>query len=153
MVVAQMKDLPHTHGCFVCGDSNTLGLNLRFHDDGTEVYSTFTPSVEHIGFRNVVHGGLLSTVLDEIMVWACVARTRRFAFCAEMTVRFLRPVAPGTELSVVGRLTEDRRGRIFLASGELADAEGVVCASATGKYMPIPEEDAQAMSEDLVGEM
>ena len=147
-----MKELPHTHTCFVCGESNPHGLNLRFWEDGDVVRARFTPGAEHAGFKGVTHGGLLATVLDEIMVWACAVRTKRFAYCAEMTVRFLRPVAPGAELTAIGRLVEDRRGRVFQAAGKLVDSSGTVVASSTGKYLPIKDEQTGVMAEDLVGD-
>ncbi len=147
-----MKELPHTRSCFVCGESNAVGLKLRFHDDGTRVLTSFIPRVEHIGFKGVTHGGLLATVLDEIMVWACAVRTRRFAFCAEMTVRFLQPASPDVELKATGRLVENRRDRIFLAAGELTDPSGTIVATATGKYLPLKAEDARGMVEDFVGD-
>src|SRR5436309_2881661 len=71
-----MRTLPHTHSCFVCGESNVVGLNLRFETDGKVVHGRFTPRAEHVGFRDVVHGGIISTLLDEIMVWACVVQTK-----------------------------------------------------------------------------
>jgi len=147
-----MKELPHTHSCFVCGDSNPLGLKLRFRDDGEAVRTVFTPRPEHAGFKSVTHGGLLTTVLDEIMVWACAVRTKRFAYCAEMTVRFVHPSTPGRPLTAVGRLVENRRGRIFHAAGELLDSNGTVVATSTGKYLPIPEQDVRVMAEDFVGD-
>jgi uncharacterized protein (TIGR00369 family) len=147
-----MKELPHTRSCFVCGESNPAGLKLRFQDDGELVRTRFTPGADHIGFKGVTHGGLLATVLDEIMVWACAARKKRFAYCAELTVRFLQPAQPGVELTAVGRLVEDRRGRLFLARGELVDSSGNIIASATGKYLPIKEEESRLMVEDFVGD-
>jgi uncharacterized protein (TIGR00369 family) len=147
-----MKELPHTYSCFVCGEANPLGLKLRFHEDADSVRTTFTPRVEHAGFKSVTHGGLLATVLDEVMVWACAVRTRRFAYCAEMTVRYLHPALPGTELTAIGRMTEDRRGRIFLARGELSDSQGRVLAMSTGKYLPIHETEAGVLAEDFVGD-
>lgn len=147
-----MKQLPHTRACFVCGESNAHGLNLRFWEDGDVVRARFTPDTEHAGFKGVIHGGILATVLDEIMVWACAVRTKRFAYCAEMTVRFLQPVAPGAELTAIGRLVEDRRGRILQASGELMDSSGTVVVSSTGKYLPIKDEQTGVMAEDLVGD-
>jgi acyl-coenzyme A thioesterase PaaI-like protein len=72
-----MRKLPHTHSCFVCGESNPAGLNLRFETDGRVVRARFTPRVEHVGFKQVVHGGIIATVLDEIMVWACAVPTKQ----------------------------------------------------------------------------
>src|SRR6266550_1900862 len=108
-----MKVLPHTYSCFVCGESNPIGLRLRFETDGRIVQTHFVPRPEHIGFKQTVHGGLIATVLDEIMVWACAVQTKRFAFCAELSVRFLNPVRPGTELMAQGELAKNRRNRIF----------------------------------------
>ncbi|HKI68805.1 MAG TPA: PaaI family thioesterase, partial [Verrucomicrobiae bacterium] len=99
-----MKVLPHTRSCFVCGESNPVGLKLRFHTDGRIVETRFTPRPEHVGFRQVVHGGIIATLLDEIMVWACAVPTKKFAFCAELNVRFVHPIPPGEEVLAVGEL-------------------------------------------------
>ena len=52
----------------------------------------------------------------------------------------------------IGRLTEDRRGRIFDASAEIRDASGTILASATGKYRPVKEDAAAVLAEDFVGD-
>jgi len=147
-----MKELPHTHSCFVCGDSNSLGLNLRFETDGHVVTSRFTPRPEHIGFKQVVHGGIIATLLDEIMVWACLAQTKRFAYCAEMTVRFLNPLRPGEETIATGELATNRRDKIFEAKADLKDANGKILATATGKYLPVKAAELADMAGDLVGD-
>ncbi len=147
-----MTPLPHTHSCFVCGESNSHGLRLRFHTDGKTVHTCFTPAAEHIGFKGVTHGGILATVLDEIMVWAVAVAARRFAYCAEMTVRFQRPARPGEELTVTAELTTNRRGKLFEAKSELRAPNGEVIATATGKYLPIPEAEAAGMLTELVGD-
>src|ERR1051326_6559359 len=145
-----MKELPHTRSCFVCGESNPAGLNLRFETDGRIVQAHFTPRPEHIGFKETVHGGLIATVLDEIMVWACAVRTKKFAFCAEFTVRFLHPLMPGQEVLLIGELLQDRR-KLFEAKAELRDSTGKVYASSNGKNLPIKEADAAEMATDFVG--
>jgi uncharacterized protein (TIGR00369 family) len=145
-----MKELPHTRSCFVCGESNPAGLNLRFETDGNIVQARFVPRIEHVGFKGTVHGGLIATVLDEIMVWACAVRTKKFAFCGEMTVRFLHPLKPEQEVLLVGELLQDRR-KLFEAKAEVRDSEGKVYASGTGRYLPIKEVDAAEMATDFVG--
>src|SRR5689334_4462872 len=109
--IGPMKVLPHTHSCFVCGDSNAIGLKLHFETDGHIVRTHFTPRPEHVGFSQVVHGGILATLLDEIMVWACGVQTKRFAYCAELTVRFLQPLQPGQEVIATGELITNRRDK------------------------------------------
>jgi acyl-coenzyme A thioesterase PaaI-like protein len=147
-----MRELPHTHTCFVCGDSNASGLNLRFETDGKIVKARFAPRPEHVGFKQTVHGGLISTVLDEIMVWACAVTTRKFAWCAELNVRFAAPLHPGEEAVAVAELVSNRRDKIFEAKAELRNFAGEVLASSTGKYLPIKEADIKGMLDDLVGD-
>jgi uncharacterized protein (TIGR00369 family) len=147
-----VKELPHTHSCFVCGESNAHGLKLRFHTDGRVVTTKFRPRAEHVGFKGVVHGGLSATVLDEIMVWACVVGTRKFAFCAELNVRYLRPLTPGEEVSVTSELVADHRGRILEAKAAMHNAAGTALVQATGKYMPLKVADASEMIRDFVGD-
>jgi uncharacterized protein (TIGR00369 family) len=145
-----MRVLPHTRSCFVCGEFNPHGLNMRFGTDGRIVRATFTPQPEHIGFKGVVHGGILSTVLDEVMLWACAVQTKRFAFCAELNVRFIQPSRPGDETTVTAELIENRRGKIFHTAGELKNRAGELLAKASGKYLPINDAEAAGMAEDLL---
>jgi acyl-coenzyme A thioesterase PaaI-like protein len=146
-----MRSLPHTHSCFVCGESNPKGLQLRFETDGRIVRGRFKPCAEHVGFRGVVHGGILATVLDEVMVWACAVQTRKFGFCAELTVRFSRPVHPEDEALVTAELVADRRGKLMEACAEMHDGKDLLLASATGKYIPIKDADLETMARDFVG--
>ena len=145
-----MKVLPHTRSCFVCGESNPAGLNLRFETDGRVVRTHFVPRAEHVGFRHTVHGGLIATLLDEIMVWACAVRTKRFAFCAELNVRYLRPVRPQDNLVATGELVSNRRDKLFEAGAELRNQQGATLVTATGKYLPIKQADVRELATDFV---
>jgi uncharacterized protein (TIGR00369 family) len=147
-----MTELPHTHSCFVCGESNAIGLNLRFETDGRIVRTRFTPRLEHIGFKEVVHGGIIATLLDEIMVWAVAVETKHFGYCAELTVRYQKPLRPGEEVFASGELVSNRRNKIFDARGEVKDKTGNVLATATGKYLPVKTSDVTDMATDFVGD-
>src|ERR1700710_2015642 len=98
-------ELPHTHGCLVCGQANPLGLKLHlFVDPASGVVSVeFTPRVEHIGFEGIVHGGVVATVIDEAMVWAATWGGRRFCVCGEMSVRFRQSAQVGQPVLVAAR--------------------------------------------------
>ena len=144
-----MMKLPHTKSCFVCGLNNPLGLKLDLETDGQIVSARFTPRPEHVGFRETIHGGLISTVLDEAMVWAIGVRTQRFAYCAELNVRFLQPARPNEELMLVAELVENRRNKLFQAKAELQNPRGAVHAAATGKYLPIKEDNLTEMLSDF----
>lgn len=144
-----MLKLPHTKSCFVCGLNNPLGLKMDFETDGQIVRARFAPRPEHVGFRETVHGGLISTVLDEAMVWVIGVQTKRFAYCAELNVRFLQPARPLEELMVVAELVDNRRNKLFQAKAELRNPRGAVHAAATGKYLPIKEDYLAEMLSDF----
>ena len=110
------------------------------------------PRAEHVGFRQTVHGGLIATLLDEMMAWACAVQTRRFAYCAELSVRFVRPLRPDEPVTALGELIANRRNKMFEAKAELRNQMGSVLATATGKYLPIKDADATEMATDLVGD-
>ena len=146
-----MTELPHSKSCFVCGSRNPIGLKLHFHTDGKIVRARFTPESAHNGFINVIHGGLLATVLDEIMVWGCAVRTKQFSYCAEMTVRYVSPARPGETIIADGELVENKRGRIFLASGVLKREDDSIICTSTGKYMPVKGGDSGLWMADFEG--
>lgn len=145
-----MELLPPTRSCFVCGTDNPSGLHLELFALPTSVETRFRFRPDCCGFRATVHGGLIATVLDEVMVWAAGAVTKQFAYCAEMTVRFQRPTPAGVDLLARGELVENKRGRIFLARAELLDASGQLLAESTGKYLPIPGELRAGILADFV---
>jgi uncharacterized protein (TIGR00369 family) len=146
-----LTELPHSKSCFVCGSRNPLGLNLRFKTDGRTVETSFSLKPEHCGFVDVIHGGVLATVLDEIMVWACAVQMKQFSYCAEMSVRYLSPGRARETIYARADLVENKRGRIFLARGELNRADGTLIATSTGKYMPVRAVDLAPWLEDFEG--
>ena len=147
-----MEALPRTRSCFVCGTENPLGLDLGVATDRRTVQTRFRFRPEHTGLAQTVHGGLLSTVLDELMAWACGVATRKLAYCAELTVRFHRPVGPETWVQGEGELLENRRGRLFLARAAIRDDAGVLLVEATGKFMPVPGELQDRVLSDFVAD-
>ena len=86
------------------------------------------------------------------MVWACAVQTKRFAFCAELNVRFLSPVRPNEKAMATAELVANRRDRIFEAKAELRNESGALLATATGKYLPIKSAEAAEMASDFVGD-
>lgn len=122
-----MDELVGDDYCFACGPKNPIGLRLEFETEDHGVSRTvWVPEKEYQGYAGVVHGGLIATVLDEVMVrmlWllGVPAMTARF----EMSLK--RPAEPGKPLYFEGRVIEDR-GRVIKLESEACDANGNVIA-------------------------
>jgi acyl-coenzyme A thioesterase PaaI-like protein len=136
--------LPHTNDCLVCGRLNPHGLKLDcFVDPETGVVKAlFVPQQHHCGFAGVVHGGLLSTVLDEVMTWAATWSIKRFCYAGEMTVRFRQNVRADEPLQVEANV-EQARSKLVLVDAKLVDSSGALVTTATGKYVPVSAEQHQ----------
>jgi uncharacterized protein (TIGR00369 family) len=128
-----MKEVLKYPGCFVCGDLNESGLKAKFfYGDGRAVCEV-TADERFEGYRGLFHGGIIATLLDEVMVKAILA-TDRYAVTAEMTVRYRAPVQIGDQLKFVGRVVR-QKGRVYLTEGEAIVGTDQIVATATGKYV------------------
>lgn len=128
-----MKEIVRYSHCFVCGDKNEHGLQAKFYDvDGEAVTELVTDEI-FAGYRGLYHGGITSTLLDEVMIKAILARGI-MVVTAEMTVRFKQPIKTGEKLRLVGRVLNSR-GRVYHTEGEAVGVGGTVYATATGTYI------------------
>lgn len=145
-------ELPHTHGCLVCGHDNPHGLHLHFYvDEHTEVVTCrFTVLPHQIGFEGIAHGGLVSTVLDEAMVWAATWTGKRFCVCGEMSVRFRDSVRVGQTVQVEAKVVS-RRSRLITVEATVRDGDRLL-VEASGKYVPVPPERNRQVINTLVSE-
>lgn len=140
--------LPYTHRCFVCGAENSHGLQLKFHIENGEALADFRPKAQHEGYRGIVHGGVVASALDEVMFWAAAHAGRKFYVSVELAVRFNRKVEVGGDYLLVGRVTRDQR-RVCLTEAEIRTRDSVVCASATGKFLPLRPGEVPLSHEDF----
>ena len=85
-----------------------------------------------------MHGGVITAIMDETMGRAIMVPHGEtvWGVTAELTLRFLRPVPLGVELTAVGRIVSDK-SRIFEGSGELLLPDGTVAAQGSGKYVKL----------------
>jgi uncharacterized protein (TIGR00369 family) len=94
--------------CFICGEENENGLRLSFTLLDGKVCSEFTFSKAHQGYKDIVHGGLLSAVLDEAMAKASLMQGMP-AVTAEITVRFRNPLLVNERAVVEAEIRRVRR--------------------------------------------
>jgi acyl-coenzyme A thioesterase PaaI-like protein len=122
--------------CFVCGKRNEAGLHLDFELIGDDrIRTEFTPRKRFQGWKNVLHGGIIATILDEVMVNGAYLR-QIMAVTTKLEIRLRHPAAIGERLIFYGRiLEEDTRTVNMKAWAEQED--GTIVAEATGLLMKV----------------
>jgi uncharacterized protein (TIGR00369 family) len=135
-----MAELDPANPCFGCGGGNPRGMRLAFELDeaNRRVIGQFRLGPEYQGATGFIHGGIIATVLDEVM-----SKVSRFsnvrAVTAELTVEYLRPVRVDEDLCVEGH-SISRNGRVLYHEGEIRNAAGTVLARGRGRFVIIDPE-------------
>ena len=148
-------DIPKLQGyhCFACGTENPIGLNLHFYRSGDTVCSDITLKKEHVGWENMAHGGIISTLLDEVMSWTVIYFKRVFFVTRKMEVKYIRPVLIGTPLTIKGSLMGGSKPPKIKAKAEIRDDQGSFLARGIGEFVALSREELSSVPEGLKEEM
>lgn len=121
--------------CFVCGPKNPIGLKLDFSFDGKTIKTEFKPRKEHQGYFNIVHGGIIATLLDEAMVKLAIAMDMP-AVTAQMDVRLRKALNVGEKITISAEILKETR-KTLEAYAKAVTSDGVLAADATGKLVKV----------------
>ncbi|MBI5301688.1 MAG: PaaI family thioesterase [Chloroflexi bacterium] len=133
-----MEKQPNSSMCFVCGRDNPIGLRMQFFSDGDGcVYADYEPHAEHQGYPGVMHGGLVTAMLDELIGRTAIA-SDLWCMTAKLEVRFRKPVPIDAPLKLKGEI-KNKTGRLIEGYGEIRLPDGTLAAEAHGTYIRIPD--------------
>jgi uncharacterized protein (TIGR00369 family) len=122
------------HHCFACGALNKHGIHLDLHVDGDRCWTELVLADRFQGWDGIAHGGIICTILDEVMAWS-LAATDNWGLTARMSVDFKRPVRLGVAIRGEGWVTTIRRRIVETAARIVDPATGDVLATATATYV------------------
>ncbi|HNX82862.1 MAG: PaaI family thioesterase [Bacteroidales bacterium] len=129
--------------CFGCGPKNHVGLKLLFEEDDEKVYASWVPDRQFQGYINVLHGGIIATLLDEVSAWCVYLKACTSGVTSSMTVRYLRPVHISKGTVTIEAMITKKGEKNALISAALHDGEGKLCAEAELDYFIYPEKIAR----------
>lgn len=119
--------------CFVCGSKNPQGLRLSFSQAQGVVRARFIPGKSHQGYKDIVHGGIISAILDEAMIKA-VMGSGSTPVTAEIKVRFRNVLMVGEEVVVEAKM--EKADKLIETSAVLRKvSDGMLIASGTAKFL------------------
>jgi len=101
------------HNCFVCGPNNSIGLRVKFQMDGDVCRGEFTPGTDHCGYDGITHGGILFSLLDDVMAnWLYLKGLR--CFTAKCEIRYRNPLPIGCRVLLVGKSVKRKRNVVVM---------------------------------------
>jgi uncharacterized protein (TIGR00369 family) len=138
-----LNDDPELYQCFGCSPYNEFGLHLEFWEDHDELVAYWNPRPILQSYPKVLHGGIQSTLLDEIAGWVVYVKCGTVGVTAEMKVRFKKPLLIDQgEITIRARLLEQNK-RMAIIESRLISSAGVVCAVAELRFFLLSETDAR----------
>ena len=127
----------NANNCFVCGPDNPIGLKIKFTIDDDEVCrGRFTPKENHVGYQNTTHGGIIFSLLDDVMAnWLFLQN--KVAQTAQCDLRHRKPLPIHTKVNLEGRCIKQKGKVTFMHGKVILDATGDLIAESHAKFMLI----------------
>ena len=116
------------YDCFGCCPDNPIGIKMEFYEDGDDIVSFWKPSTHYQGWIDTLHGGIQSTLLDEICGWVVFRKLQTSGVTSKLEVRYHKPIMT-TESMITLR----------------AHQKGEVCTEANATYFTFPKDKAREM--------
>ncbi|MCP4704718.1 MAG: PaaI family thioesterase [candidate division Zixibacteria bacterium] len=142
-----MKEVAKYSGCFVCGEDNEIGLKAKFYHKDGKAITEYIANKRFEGYKDVFHGGILSTLLDEVMIKALIG-LEIFTMTVEMTIKFHKIVKIGEKLLFEGEI-DHQKSRMVYTKGVAKNEKGEIVATATGKYLKVNDKLKAELNKSL----
>ena len=134
------------HHCFACGELNAHGLHLELHTDPGGSWAETTLPDRFQGWDAVAHGGIVCTVLDEVMAWSVIGRGT-WGVTARLNVAFKRPIRTGRPIRAEGWVVEQHR-RAARTAGHVLDATTrELLATGEATFVAVPPDQLEELKE------
>lgn len=143
MLSTESRPLKTYPNCFGCGDANPIGLRLAYRREGERLVTDFTPAEAHQGWPGIVHGGIITTLLYEVMENLPYA-DGKIAMMRHMQTRFRKPARIGERITAAAWFTSEN-GRDMSAAATLADARGDIIAEGSAELVALRQEHIQRL--------
>lgn len=122
--------------CFACGKNNPYGLKLSFKYLNNKLTTEFIPSKIYQGYKDITHGGIITTILDEAMIQIAIAEGIT-PVTAEINVRFKKPLLTNEKVIAEAEIIKKNPRIVEAQSILLSTSDGTIIAEAHAKLIPL----------------
>ncbi len=133
------------YNCFGCAPNNPFGLHMVFYEEGDYIVSTWQPGQNYQGWVDTMHGGVLSTLIDETCGWVVTRKMQTSGFTTSLSVKFRKAVSTNEpQLTIRANIVKQMRNLLFIHA-EISNAQGELCVEGEATYFLMNEEKAKEM--------
>jgi len=127
------------YNCFGCSPNNDIGLQMSFYEDGEFIKCDWSPQERFQGYQNVLHGGILSALMDEIASWYIFAKLQTAGVTAKMEIRYIKPVYNNKGKITLQAFMKEPRQRLSNIEVKVFNNDGVLCTEGIIQYFVFPK--------------
>ena len=133
------------YDCFGCCPDNPMGLHMEFFEDGDEILSFWRPQEHFQGWKGVMHGGILATLIDETCGWVVTRKLQTAGMTTRLDIHYKHPVkCTDPQLTIRASIKEQKQQYVFI-SAILENSRGEVCVTADVVYYAMDSERSKQM--------
>lgn len=131
------------YNCFGCSPGNVHGLKMEFFEEPDSVICRWKPCHHFSGYKNILHGGIQATLMDEITAWVIQVKLKTAGVTAGMNVRFIKPVMVTEEIITIRAKIDKIIKQIAVVRTELSNSSGDLCSEGDIRYFIYPPDEAK----------
>lgn len=143
-IINPWRDHPK-YNCFGCAPNNPLGLHMEFYEDGDDIVSIWQPERDFQGWVDTMHGGVLSTLIDETCGWVVTRKMQTSGFTTSLNIKFRKAISTNeAQLTIRAHIVKQMRNLLFIHA-EITNTQGEICTEGEATYFLMNQEKAQEM--------
>lgn len=133
------------YDCFGCCPDNPIGVRMEFFEDGNDIVSFWKPTTHYQGWIDTLHGGVQSTLLDEICGWVVFRKLQTSGVTSKLEVRYHKSImTTESMITLRAHLVWKRMGMANIEA-TIYNEKGEVCTEANATYFTFPQDKAKEM--------
>jgi acyl-coenzyme A thioesterase PaaI-like protein len=118
---------------------------MKFFADKDSIISWITVPEHLCGWNNIVHGGIISTICDEVMSWTGIYFLKQITLTKSITIDFMKAIFVNNELRVEGKIVDRNHKREAIIEGMIYNHEEQLCAKSIGTFALLSPDVARRM--------
>jgi len=116
---------------------------MEFFEDGDDIVAIWKPTFYYQGWLNTLHGGIQSTLMDELGGWIVVRKLQTTGVTSKLEARFMKSISTDEpQLTIRGRIKDQKRNAVFIETA-IYNSKDEMCSRADMVYFVVSPERAK----------